>query len=250
MATWSGRGGKFLVFHRRDHTAVLICVTLIWVAILAGFGVDLIRKAAAHKLDYPLIVHFHALAYGGWLVLLAAQVWLIRTRNIATHRRLGMMVLLLLPLMAILGPATVIALDSADPTVTDKWLSFSATQFTNVLSAGALILAGFLARRYAATHKRLMLMGTIALTEPGFARLLAGPLTARFGDGFVPYMAEHYAGTILLMLGVGAYDLATRARLHAAYVAAFLWIFANELAADWVYHQPFYLAWAKHLTGH
>jgi len=250
MATLSDRGGKFLTFHRRDRAAVLTCVALIWAAILAGFGVDLIRKAAAHKLDYPLIVHFHALAYGGWLLLLAAQVWLIRTRNIATHRRLGMAVLLLLPLMAILGPATVIALDSADPAITDKWLAFSATQFTNVLGASVLILTGFLARRDAATHKRLMLMGTVALTEPGFARLLAGPLTARFGDGFLPYMLEHYAGTILLMLGVGAYDLATRARLHRAYVLAFLWIFANELAADWLYHQPFYLAWAKQLTGH
>jgi hypothetical protein len=41
-------------------------------------------------------------------------------------------------------------------------------------------------------------------------------------------------GTLLLVAGVGVYDLATRRRLHLAYIAAALWIIANELIADWL----------------
>jgi hypothetical protein len=37
---------------------------------------------------------------------------------------------------------------------------------------------------------------------------------------------------------LGAYDLATRKRLHPAYVAGAAWILANELAAAWLYFSP------------
>lgn len=35
-----------------------------------------------------------------------------------------------------------------------------------------------------------------------------------------------------------------------AYVAAAPWIFANEALADWPFHQPFWLAAMKAMTGH
>jgi hypothetical protein len=52
------------------------------------------------------------------------------------------------------------------------------------------------------------------------------------------------------VIAVGVYDLATRRRLHPAYVTAALWIFANEALATWLFHQPFWLAAMKQMTGH
>lgn len=52
------------------------------------------------------------------------------------------------------------------------------------------------------------------------------------------------------MLGVGLYDLATRGRLHPAYVAAFGWCVANEMAAAWLYYQPWWGNITRHLVGH
>ena len=40
-----------------------------------------------------------------------------------------------------------------------------------VVGSIVLLTAGFLMRRNPAAHKRLMVMGTIALTEPGFSRI-------------------------------------------------------------------------------
>jgi hypothetical protein len=54
----------------------------------------------------------------------------------------------------------------------------------------------------------------------------------------------------VLVIAVGAYDLATRRRLHPAYIAAALWIFANEALATWLFYQPFWLTAMKRMTGH
>lgn len=40
------------------------------------------------------------------------------------------------------------------------------------------------------------------------------------------------------------------AAYHPAYVAATFWIFANEVLAMWLFHQPFWLASMKAMTGH
>ena len=251
MASSLSAGNGFLRHHRWDRTAVFACLLIIWIVILAGFGWDMILKAQAGKsLRYPLIVHAHAFTYGGWLVLLAAQVWLVRTRRVEMHRRLGMAVLLLWPLMLILGPAVAISSNIANADVKLQWLSFMSTQFTNVIGATMLIAAGFLARGDAASHKRLMLMGTIAITEPGFSRILADPLSGLLGDGYWQYYLATYIGTLTLMLAFGGYDLATRGRLHPAWIAAFLWVLANEFTATWLYYQPFWLSWMRALTGH
>jgi uncharacterized membrane protein YozB (DUF420 family) len=248
-STLSGRTG-FLAHHRRDRAMIAGVVFAVWLAMVLGFGIDVVRRAHSGNLSFPLIIHLHALAYTSWLLLLAAQVWLVRTKRVAVHRRLGMAALLLIPLMLVLGPAAVISQVSTNPYMPDRWIAWMSVQFTNAFGSAVLLAVGFLKRRDAAAHKRLMLMGTIAVTEPGFGRIWLLPLQAWLGEGYVPFYFSAYIGTLMLVLAVGAYDLATRRRLHPAYVGAALWIFANEALADWLFYQPFWLAWMKALTGH
>ena len=225
-------------------------VVTVWLVIVLGFGIDMVRRAHSGALHFALIVHLHVLAYTGWLVLLAAQVWLVRTRRLAMHKRLGWAALVLLPAMLILGPATAYYGVADNPYMPDKWISWLSVNYTNAVGSIVLLTAGFLMRRNPAAHKRLMVMGTIAVTEPGFSRIWMDFLEARVGDGYLDFYISTYIGTFLLVLAVGVYDLATRRRLHPAYIAAALWIFANEALADWLFHQPFWLAAMKHMTGH
>jgi uncharacterized membrane protein YozB (DUF420 family) len=236
--------------HRRDRAMIAAVVFAIWLAMILGFGMDVVRRAQEGRLSFPLIIHLHAIAYTSWLLLLAGQVWLVRTGRVSVHRRVGPLALLLIPLMLVLGPAAVISQVSTNPYMPDRWIAWMSVQFTNAFGSAVLLAAGFLKRRDAAAHKRLMLMGTIAVTEPGFGRIWLLPLQARLGEGYVPFYFSAFIGTLLLVLAVGAYDLATRRRLHPAYVGAALWIFANEALADWLFYQPFWLAWMKALTGH
>lgn len=250
MASRTSGGAGFAAGHPGDRTMIAMMVLAIWLAIVVGFGIDMVRRAHLGALNFPLIVHLHAVAYTGWLVLLAVQVWLVRTGRVALHRRLGLAALVLLPAMLVLGPATAFYGAANNPWMPDKWIAWLSVNYTNALGSVVLLTAGFLMRRDPAAHKRLMVMGTIAVTEPGFSRIWAPFLEARLGEGYVPFYISTYVGTFLLVIAVGAYDLATRRRLHPAYIAAALWIFVNEAVADWLFHQPFWLAGMKAMTGH
>jgi hypothetical protein len=250
MASSASDRAAFAPYHRNDRWMIAAIVFAIWLAMLLGFGIDMVKRAHSGHLSFPLIVHLHALAYSAWLVLLAAQVWLARTGRVAVHRRLGFAALVLLPLMLILGPATVISQITNNPYMPDRWIAWMSVQFTTAFGSAVLLTAGFLMRHHPAAHKRLMLMGTIALTEPGFGRIWLTALQARWGEGYLPFYFSAYIGTFALIIAVGAYDLATRRRLHPAYIGAALWIFANEALATWLFYQPFWLAWMKALTGH
>jgi hypothetical protein len=242
--------GAFLLRHRHDRTMIAATVAAILLAIVLGFGLDIVRRAHDGSLTFSLIVHLHALAYTGWLVLLAAQVWLVRTGRVALHRRAGPIAWALLVAMAVLGPATAYYGVADNPYMPDQWIAWLSVNFTNAIGSIVLLSAGLMMRRNPSAHKRLMLLGTIAVTEPGFSRIWLVPLQTRLGEGYVPFYIATYIGTCLLVLAVGTYDLVTRRRLHPAYVAAALWIFANEALADWLYHQPFWLAAMKQMTGH
>ena len=166
------------------------------------------------------------------------------------HDRTLIAALVLLPLMLVLGPATAISQIANNPYMPDRWIAWLSVNLTNTIGSVVLLTAGFLLRGDPAAHKRLMLMGTIAVTEPGFSRIWLTQLYERWGDGYVPFYFSAYIGALILILAVGAYDLATRRRLHPAYIAAALWIFANEALATWLYYQPFWLAWVKAMSGH
>ena len=223
---------------------------MVWLAIVTGFSLDMVRRAHEGSLHFPLIVHLHVVAYSAWLVLLAVQVWLVRTRRVAVHRRLGMAALVVLPLMLVLGPATAITEIVNNAYMPDRWIAWLSVNFANTFGSVVLLFAGFLMRRDPPSHKRLMLMGTIAVTEPGFSRIWLSALVDRLGEGYLAFYFEAFIGTLVLVLAVGAYDLATRRRLHPAYVAAAAWIFANEALATWLYYQPWWLSTVKTMTGH
>lgn len=76
------------------------------VGVLSGFGTDSFNHVRKYGLDYPLIVHFHAVAFVSWLVLFTVQVALIRTARADIHRRLGKAGAVLAAVMVVLGPAT------------------------------------------------------------------------------------------------------------------------------------------------
>jgi len=233
-----------------DRNAFLVLTALVWVGVLSGFGTDSFDHVSKHGLDYPLIVHFHAVAFVGWLTLFTTQVALIRNGRADLHRRLGAAGTLLAGVMLVLGPATALTVDAARFVATGRTPEFLAVQLTDILAFAGLTGSGLLLRGAPSTHKRLMLLGLIYISDAGFARLLNGMAAAPLGQGYWGEMAGLYLGSDLLMLGLGAYDLATRRRLHPAYVAGVAWAIALQLTAHTLLHDPVWKAVALRLIGH
>lgn len=234
----------------RDRDAFLIFTGLVWVGVLSGFGTDSYDHVKKFGLDYPLIVHFHAVAFVGWLVLFTAQVLLIRTARASLHRKLGIAGAVLAFAMIFLGPATALIFDTRAYEISGKTPEFLAVQFTDILAFATLTGAGLMLRRNSPSHKRLMLLGLMYISDAGFARLLNPIIAAPLGQTFLGGMASLYLGSDLLMLALGAYDFATRRKLYPAYVVGISWSLVLQLTAYALLPNPNWKAISMHLIGH
>ena len=233
-----------------DRNAFLVFIALVWVGILSGFGTDSFAHVSKHGLDYPPIVHVHALAFVGFLVLFTVQAALVRADRIDLHMRLGAAMVALAALMLVLGPATAITADAlayAKRGVTPELL---AVQFTDMTFFATVVGSALLLRDRPAAHKRLMLMALFYISNAGFARYLNNIPAAPIKDVFWNDMVGIYLGGDSLMLGLGVYDLITRRRLHPAYMIAFAWAIALELTARTALYDPAWKAVSMHLIGH
>ena len=208
-----------------DRNALLALVALVWVGIVTGFGADSFEHVRRHGLDYPLIVHVHAVLFTSWLVLFTVQIALVRNRRPDLHQRLGIAGALLAAGMVVLGPATALQIAAANFDGQGDAPEFLAVEFITVLAFAVFTGAGLLLRRTPAAHKRLMLLGLIYLSTPGFARYLNGliansmGLLPALGFGSLGLFVRIYLGPDILIVGLGIYDLVTRRRLFPVYLA-------------------------------
>jgi hypothetical protein len=240
---------SFAPQHPWDRNFYLCMVALAWLGILRGFGGEIATHLAQHKPAFALIVHFHAIVFVGWLVMFTVQILLVRTKRLAVHKRLGFALIGLAGLMVILGPATALTVQHramADPNADPAFLS---VQFTDILAFAGLTTAAILLRRTPSAHKRLILLGTLYITDAGFARWLGDAWIHLLGFGFWPFGIAAYFAPNLLVALAGLYDLVTRRRLHPAYLLGVAWIFGCQMLAMSLYFSPAWLTCAKRIIA-
>lgn len=235
-----------------DRNIFLVLVGLVWVGILSGFGFDSVSHVSQHGLDYPPIVHVHAVAFVGWLVLFTTQVALIRGGRADIHRKLGVAGLVLACVMLLLGPVTALVVDERRFVTEGQTPEFLAVQFIDMIALATFTGAALLARGNSAIHKRMMLMGLFYISNAGFARLLSWvALGGPPGRGFLYDLTGFYMGGDLLVLALGVYDLVTRKRLYPAYVAGVAWTLTLQVTAMWLLHgNAAWKALSLKLIGH
>lgn len=241
---------RFASQHPWDRNFFLLLVALIWLGILMGFVPQIRQHLAGAAAPYPLIVHFHALVFVGWLLLLTTQVLLVRAHRTDLHRRLGITGAILASVMVIIGPATALVMHALTFGKSGKPPAFLAVQFTDMLAFALLIGAALTWRGNSSVHKRLILMGTIYISDAGFSRWLNLPLSAVLGHGFWPQLAAQYLPSDLLVLAIGLYDTLTRGRLLPAYVGAAASMAALQVLAMALVFSSWWPPLANHLVGH
>ncbi|MFI4889543.1 MAG: hypothetical protein ACHQIL_03330 [Steroidobacterales bacterium] len=236
--------------HRWDRNFFLAYVVMIWLGILMGFVPEIIGHVERNATPYPAIVHFHAIAFVGWLILLTVQVLLIRAHRADIHRELGIAGVFLAGAMVVLGPVTAIVVDGLRLGKPDSDPAFLSIQLTDIVSFAGLVTAAIAMRHRPAAHKRLMLLTTLFISDAGFARWLSGHVSALLGDGFWGTFAQLYSASDSLIAGLGIYDLWTRRRLHPVYLPGVAWGLANQLTAVGLYFSPTWQSIALRLISH
>jgi hypothetical protein len=162
------------------------------------------------KLPSPL-VHLHGALFSCWILLLIAQIILVSAGRVGWHMRLGIFGMVLAALMVLVGFATIIGAvrrHSAPGMSTDSLFAVDVLQLT----VFAILVFGALAfRTDGATHKRLMILATVALL---------GPAVSRWPYDFVFSSDLAFYGTLdSFLIFMIAFDLCSLRKVHLATIS-------------------------------
>lgn len=181
------------------------------VTVFVGFAPTYYLKSQFQNLPLTPLIHAHGLVFTSWILLFLMQTVLVANRRVDIHRRLGYAGAALAVMLVVLGVTTAIAaVKRNSPLFGSDPLAFMVVPFGDMLVFSVLAGAGIWYRRNPETHKRLMLLATIAILTAAIARwplqiMQAGPV-AFFGI------------TDLFIVAGVLYDLVSRRRVYPAYL--------------------------------
>jgi uncharacterized membrane protein YozB (DUF420 family) len=179
---------------------------------LIGFAPSYYLRGFSDATPLTTLVHLHGGLATAWLLLFVAQTSLVSAGRTDLHRRVGPAGAVLALLFVTVGYLTAIAAarKGVTPPGGPPPLAFLAVPLVTLLSFAVLAALGILWRRERDTHRRLMLLATIAILPPAFARF------RWFGFGGPPIAI---GGTCLFVIACMVWDRRIHGRIHPA----FLW---------------------------
>ena len=225
---------------RRFYVGVAIAVLI---TVFLGFSRSYFLKAYYGTPELSLHVHIHGLVFTSWVLLFLAQTTLVAAGRTDLHRKLGVGGAVLAALLLVMGTTTAILRvkgGGSSPIPGVPPLSFLAVPLVDMVVFALLIGAGLVLRNRPDTHKRLMTLGTIALTSAPIARL---PFVLPVGP------PAFFGLTDLFIVAMLVYDLATRRKVHPATIWGGLVILASQPLRLMISGTRAWLAFAGWLTS-
>jgi hypothetical protein len=208
---------------RFDHLFFSGMALLILFTVFVGFARSYYLAGMLRAQLPSLTIHIHGAAFSCWILLLIAQTTLISAGRVDLHRRLGIAGFLLACFMVILGvlaATDALVRESGPPGGDPKF--FYIIPLTDMLIFATLVFFAYRARSNPPVHKRLILVGTIALMIAAIARWPFGIVQGNV------QAATLFTYTFVLILMV--YDLWSTRKVHRAtlWAGAFL-IFVQQI---------------------
>lgn len=155
-----------------DRRLFLLTAILFPVIVVVGFGPTYYLKFAFGSPPLPgLLVHAHGIAMTAWIVLFVTQVYLISSKRIKVHQRLGIVGVALAPVIVALGVLTGVASAARGGGVPGiPPLSFLIVPVGDVFVFAILFAGAIYFRRKAANHKRLIFLTVLNFLPPALGR--------------------------------------------------------------------------------
>jgi len=194
--------------HRFFTEMAVLCTALV----LVGFAPTYYLRGLTSQPPLPPLVHLHGAVSTGWILLFLTQTSLVAANRRDVHRRLGIAGAVWAAVVLVIG--WLMAIDAARrgvaPPGAPAQPGFLLIPLGTILSFAVLAAAGLWNRRRSETHKRFMLLATIALLTPALARYRFYGL----GDG--PQTA--ILGTLALIAACLIHDRRAHGRVHPAFM--------------------------------
>ena len=246
-----------------DRWIFVFMAAMLIVVALGGFIPDSVMKVgmveAGKRPPFPLVLHFHAVAMGSWLLLLLAQTSLMATGRRAGHKQLGLASM-------VLGPAVILIGFVLVPTMYNQlWNTVhalpggpDAAGLAQVAARGnialiqiqigslfaiLLTLAVRARKRDLSLHKRLMVLTPIVAMPAAVDRMTWLPATLPVS----PLSAQIYV--LLLASPMFAWDLYRLGYVHRAYVIWLGLVLSSDAVVLLLWNTPWWQSVVPHLLG-
>jgi hypothetical protein len=193
----------------------LVAAVLFPLLILAGFSRTYYLRGLFDVPPLPsLIVHLHGLLMTAWVALFVTQVWLISSKRVRVHQRLGF---------------------------TGIWLAALIVPLLDLVMFTIFFGAAIYYRKRPAEHKRLMLLTAINFLPPALGRIPIASLQAAGPLWFFGF-------PLALALSCLALDRWHYGRMNRVFVVGIALLSAGYVARLALMGNPTWLALAAALT--
>ena len=226
---------------RNFYVSVAVIAAII---VFAGFSRTFFFNSFFAKRNLTSMMILHGIIFSCWLVLLVVQTSLVAVDRTDIHRKLGVAGAILAALM--IGIGMTLAIHAAKYGFQTPGLPppliFLVVPFFDIVAFTLLVGAALYYRGQPDTHKRLMLLATISILPPAFARMPFHIISAT-----LPFSAFILGDVVLI--GCILWDVAIHRRLHRAYLWGGLLLFLSFPLRMAIASTPAWLAFARWLTS-
>ena len=211
-------------------------------AVFVGFARTYFLRSHFQTTPLPLYLRVHGFVFTAWIALFVVQTTLVAARRTDIHRRLGWAGAALAATMVVAAVTAGILSGRRDVAAgqAEFWRAVFTTPLFSMFVFTMLIAAAVYARRQIDTHKRLMLLATISILEAA---------VARWPIDMVSSNAATFVVTDAFIVIAATYDLASRRRIHPAYIWGGLLVLGGQSLRDSVGHTAAWQAFARLLIG-
>jgi len=207
--------------------------------IVAGFSFNLATGRSSFAL--PWLVHFHAWVMMSWVGLYLTQNFLVFSDNIALHRRLGWLSVLLIPAILVMG--LLITRFSLQTGGGPPFFDQNQFLFSNPLQLfgfGALATWAVIIRKNTGWHRRLMFCAFAMLTGPGVGRLVP----AVFLIPYAWYLTAILPAVLFPTIGILA-DKRRYGAVHPAWLWGICIVLLIQVVADLIAYSDWGIAFTQ-----
>jgi len=204
------------------------------VVVAIGFGPTLYLRPFFDVPEMPAYILIHGGVLTAWFLLFLAQTSLVSTGRTHLHRRIG-------PATAVVGVMVIVASAAVSLNLMPRVAALGGdveadlARLSQVVwgNLGALILFSVLLglaivkRRRTDVHKRLMLLASITIVSPAFARIGQFPTFQLSESRAVNEAVYAFGGLIAFLLALVLHDVMVKRRVHPATTWGIVTIFGS-----------------------
>jgi hypothetical protein len=237
VSTPTRKAGVAGVAVRRQPWLFVILSIMMFAVVLIAFAPTLYLRTTLPGTDtllgnvrIPNYLIVHGVILTTWFVLFVIQNWLVASRNIGLHKRLGVLAAVIAAAVVTSSAYTVARVtpraiavghklgtagDQTEPILRQYFVPIVVADLMALVVFTLFVCAALYWRRRPATHKRLMLLASVMILGPAFS---PGRLVGRT---LAMIMPETWPWRVFVVVCIGAllwHDRATRGRIEPATV--------------------------------